>query len=96
MEIVIDIPDQIYNQLIETGKYLPYQFNTKKAIKEGTPLPKWHGDLIDRDELKKEYPHDEDWEYPVNTNSYVVESIDNAPTIIQANKESEDTDADSN
>ena len=37
--------------------------------------------LIDADELKKNYPHDSDWEYPVNTNEYVCESIDNAPTI---------------
>ena len=37
--------------------------------------------LIDADELKKDYPHDSDWEYPVNTNEYVCESIDNAPTV---------------
>lgn len=50
-------------------------------------LPKGHGRLIDADELKKEYPHDTDWDYPVNTNSYVVESIDNSHTIIEADKE---------
>ena len=41
-----------------------------------------HGRLIDADKLKEEFPHDEDWNYPVNTNSYVVETIDQAPTII--------------
>ena len=31
--------------------------------------------LIDADELKKEFPHDEDWEYPVNSNSLVNEMV---------------------
>lgn len=47
-------------------------------------VPTPHGRLIDADELKKEYPHDEDWEYPVNTNGYVSESIDNAQTVVEA------------
>ena len=38
--------------------------------------------LIDADALKLEYPKDEDWEYyPVNTNSEVCETIDEAPTV---------------
>ena len=46
-----------------------------------------HGRLIDADKLKEEFPHDEDWDYPVNTNSYVVETIDKSPTIIEAEEE---------
>lgn len=37
--------------------------------------------LIDADALKKHFPKDVDWEAPVNTNEYVCECIDNAPTI---------------
>ena len=37
--------------------------------------------LIDADELKKEFPHDEDWEFPVNTNGYVVETINRMLTV---------------
>jgi len=37
--------------------------------------------LIDADELKKEFPHDEDWNFPVNTNGYVVETINTMPTV---------------
>ena len=37
--------------------------------------------LIDGDALKKEFPKDTDWEYPVNTNGYVCETIDEQPTI---------------
>ena len=36
---------------------------------------------INAEELKKEFPHDEDWDYPVNTNSYVVELIDSTSYI---------------
>ena len=50
-------------------------------------LPEQHGRLIDAEKLKNEYPHDTDWDYPVNTNCYVCESIDNAPTVIEAEGE---------
>lgn len=36
---------------------------------------------IDADLLKVEFPHNEDWDYPVNTNSYVCEMIDIQPTV---------------
>lgn len=39
------------------------------------------GRLIVADALKKQFPKDSDWDYPVNTNSYVCEVIDNAPTV---------------
>lgn len=45
MQLTIDIPDHIYNTLVETGKYLPYSFDAKKAIKNGTPLAKVFGDI---------------------------------------------------
>lgn len=50
-------------------------------------LPEKHGRLIDADKLKEEFPKDTDWEYPVNTNCYVCESIENAPTVIEAEGE---------
>jgi hypothetical protein len=43
--------------------------------------------LIDAGELKKEFPKDTDWEYPVNTNQYVCEMIDKAKTVIEAEGE---------
>ena len=46
-------------------------------------VPEPHGRLIDAEKLKNEYPHDTDWDYPVNTNCYVCESIDNAPKVIE-------------
>lgn len=40
------------------------------------------GKLIDADKLKLEFPHDSDWDYPVNTNSYVHEIIDEQPEAV--------------
>lgn len=84
MKIVIDIPEDTYIATCNELMLPPDVRNVVNAIKTGTLLPKGYGRLIDADELKKKYPHDTDWEYPVNTNSYVVESIDNMPTIIEA------------
>lgn len=39
MKLIIEIPDQIYDTLIETGKYGYYRFDAKRAIKSGTPFP---------------------------------------------------------
>lgn len=52
-----------------------------------TEVPEPHGRLIDAEKLKNEYPHDTDWDYPVSTNCYVCESIDNAPAVIEAEGE---------
>ena len=60
-----------------------YEFLKHGRVKELSP----HGRLIDADALKEHFPHDEDWDYPVNTNSLVCETIDNAPTIIEAEEE---------
>jgi len=83
MKIVIDIPEEMY-------------INAKKdtlcgtdilvsAIKNGTPLPKGHGRLIDADELGDIC----DWYHTDDDGSwcYKCKDIDNAPTIIEADKE---------
>ncbi len=53
MKIVIDIPDEDYNVILENANFyiekhwgLPTVWD---AIVKGTPLPKGHGDLIDKD-----------------------------------------------
>ena len=52
MKLVIDIPDEEYEDVKKTsGCY--YDFG--KAIYYGTPLPKGHGDLKDADEIKEFY-----------------------------------------
>lgn len=55
MQIVIDIPEELYNEYVSVnlgrgnGKTITY--NLLKAIKNGTPLSKNHGRLIDVDAL---------------------------------------------
>lgn len=55
MQIVIDIIDKDYKSI--TQDYIEYANTTGgrvfKAIKNGIPLPKGHGRLVDYDEMKK-------------------------------------------
>lgn len=79
MQIVIEIPDKIYEKVKE--HYVnPYEVDEIcQAILDGTPLPKNHGDLIDRDELEL----DTEWDaYYDAYCSYSQMQINNAPTII--------------
>ena len=85
IELVIKISKDTYRN-IKNGFYDENARKMAIAIGNGVILPKGHGRLIDADELKKEYPHDTCWDYPVNTNSYVVRSIDDSSTIIEADK----------
>lgn len=49
MKLVIDIPDYVYNNIMNmygnSGSLL------EEAVKRGTPLPKGHGRLIDADDV---------------------------------------------
>lgn len=90
MQIVIDIPDEWktrieYNQrpnTIECGELV-------ESIWKGKILPKNHSRLIEADELIKQAWDADDskmgWIYVVE-----VGDIENAPTIIEADKEAED------
>ena len=48
MQIVIDIPEEAYDFIKRTGYHTQSLY---EAIKNGTPLPEKHSDLIDRQEL---------------------------------------------
>ena len=85
MQIVIDVPDKIYEMVMNTGTYGCYRFSSTKAIREGVPLPKGHGRLKDIDWIDDncEIHHsDKDGSW-----CYAWWDIDNAPTIIEADKE---------
>ena len=58
-----------------------YDADLYKAIANGTPLPKGHGRLIDENDL---------WFEDIDDISCVTQrNVENAPTIIEADKESE-------
>lgn len=61
----------------------------RKAIANGTPIPKGHGDLIDRRELKKEVYTITEWNGDIHRIIYEA-SIDDANPIIEADNESEE------
>lgn len=93
MKIVIDIPEESYKATC-TGCMLPPDVeNVVQAIKNGAPLPKGHGRLIDADELKTlSYEVLVDTDNPNRAdglsacNGIVEDDIDLAPTIIKADK----------
>jgi hypothetical protein len=99
MQIVIDIPSEMYND-IKSGKD-GYSNYVHTAVRNGTPLPKGHGRLIDADYLKDTIllhnfhgnnknivPYADRRGYRLRQRE-VDEAIINAPTIIEADKESE-------
>ena len=93
MKIVIDIPNEHYENLAKianAGKEpLGYW---ERVVMCGTPLPKGHGDLIDRKELEMYGT----WQLQiipegngkcVETRIYSKRAVDAMPIIIPADKE---------
>ena len=82
MQIVIEISDKRYKEIVETDKpVIIYRSDVAKVLVNGTPLPKGHGDLIDRKELLKQ---------PMDKANYPSNYVQIAPTIIKADEESEE------
>ena len=80
MKIVIDITEQEYKLACKCPDSV-YAY----AIKNGTPLPKGHGDLIDACEemrLMQSYDYDTYEDY-----LRAFDMLDNALTVIAADKE---------
>lgn len=73
MKVLIEIDDKDYADIMSDSERNLNHY--ERLIKRGVPLPKGHGDLVDRNDLKYE-----------KYNSYAY-AIANAPTIIEADKE---------
>ena len=91
MQIVININDNEYlgikNYPDNITSY-PVTIHLYEAVRNGIPLPKCHGDLIDRNELNKDLITNE-WITDYDGGG-LEEILFNAPTIIEAdNAESE-------
>lgn len=72
VELVIKLPEALYNNIQNGCSIYPYTL-VYEALKNGTPLPKGHGRLIDVTR--------------VGTSSFKIQEIlANAPTIIEADK----------
>ena len=84
MQIVIDIPKELYIYLCNGGN-IGACLLVENAIANGTPLPKGHGRLIDADalDLEKEVSMADDWK----TAHEIANCVKYAPTIIEAESE---------
>lgn len=98
MQIVIDIPEEEYNEckmqvgLMKQEGIIIESLNTALRIfvANGTPLPKGHGAIKDVSQI--EIPMCEDRAYE----TWVQVAINAAPTIIEADIESEDRNENKN
>ena len=75
MQIVIEIPEEDYIRLRDEGMFGNVT-TFKRAVREGIPLPKGHGRLIDADVAVDGM--EDDYEY--------CEAINATPTIIEADR----------
>lgn len=71
MKVVVDIPSWLYNAIMK-HKEPVYSQSLGEAVRDGTPLPKGHGRLIDADDI----------------DNHIIGHVDtrSCPTIIEADK----------
>ena len=85
MQVVINVNDKIYKAILDG--WWPNNFvSIRQLITNGTPLPKGHGDLIDKDEVKKKYPLEIDGLDLRSNNQCLHTVMDEAQIIINADK----------
>jgi hypothetical protein len=80
MQLVIDIDERLY-EIITNPKKLPTMYHASRcadAVRNGTPLPKGHGDLIDKSAYRKEFLDSRDFE--------PMKILDFQPIIVKADK----------
>lgn len=93
IELVIKIPEEMYKNIQSENFWLNSGLTLSNAydfIKNGIPLPKGHGDLKDADKLKHAFIS---WSMAVRgffTDADIASIVYNSPTIIEADKESEE------
>lgn len=88
MQIVIEISDEMYDDIIHDNPTdIPKIIADR--IKNGTPLPKGHGNLIDYGYIVDaidDWINAEEYCY-TNATYYLRKRIGNVPTIIEEDKE---------
>ena len=90
MQIVIDIPETIYKAVISNN--LTYGIATIfHAIRNGTPLPKGHGELKDADEMiNKLCTHEASELFGSVSCAEILEFINDEKPIVEADKAGEE------
>ena len=89
MQIVIDIDDNLYTRLFDSGvDYVMDMRRACAAIRNGKPLPKGHGRLIDYGyvvDAIDDWVNSGEYNY-TNATDYLRNRIRNVPTVIEADK----------
>ena len=92
MILIIDIPEEDYRTICKNKENAIIAHDTCRRIANGTPLPKGHGDLIDRDKLVYDCSLDfggcDRICYCKGCTYHIIREIDinKVPTIIEADK----------
>ena len=87
MQIVIELDEDTYNSVIsDSTTYVLDEILVENAIYNGIVLPKGHGRLIDADKFDVYFLENKSEEF-VNGAGRVLAQIDNAPTVLEADKE---------
>lgn len=79
MKLIVDISKYIYEHAKEKSEDSNDEWDAMRAIANGIPLPKGHDRLIEAKRLKEVFRRNTGYDYH--------DLIDNAPTIIEADKE---------
>lgn len=83
MKVVIDIPDEMYDWLLNGFPDEDDGNHAIDAIIKGTPLSKGHGRLLDEKEILNTNANDGGWYDLVDMPAYIA----GVPAIIEADKE---------
>jgi len=96
IKLVVKIDEKLYKDIYSDAEIMIYGgmrsgktllATLLRAIRNGTPLPKGHGDLKDANNLKQAFVM---WSMAVQgnfTDADIASIIYNSPTIIEADKE---------
>lgn len=84
MRVVVDIPNWLYNAIM-THREPQYSQSLGDAVRDGTPLPKGHGRIIDESQISSVEYHEEIENIGTlfEIVHMIIDSTD-APTIIEA------------
>ena len=92
MEIVIDIDEHIYEQIMADSEVYVLDNEVDRilienAIYNGTPLPEHHGRLIDEQQIIDRFKPIERFKHWCVGTDGLFNVLSDAPTIIEADKE---------
>lgn len=85
MQVVINIPKKTFDEIRDrniTHCGEPFAQKLVSYIRNGTPLPKEHGRLIDVDDLREDFQASKGMSFSERMTISCI--ISNAPTIIEA------------